>query len=69
VDEIKFRQQYNALLFVGVGASNDRNAVLSIARIVGMMGYIGGEVDKIARLSEEMLFQSLTHTPDSPLRI
>ena len=41
-DAIKFRQQYDAFLLVGIGTSNDRNAAFRIAWIVGQMGHFSG---------------------------
>jgi hypothetical protein len=47
-DRVEFRQQVDAFLLVRIGASNDRNAVFRIAEIVGQMGHISGDVDKVA---------------------
>ena len=58
-ETIKFRQQYDAFLLVRIGASNDRNAAFRIAEIVGQMGHISGDVDKVAAFSGEVFFESL----------
>ena len=67
-EAIKFRQQYDAFLLVRIGASNNRNAVFRIAEIVGQMGHISGDVDKVAAFGGEVFFES-RGMPDSPLKI
>jgi hypothetical protein len=59
MEAIKFRQQYDAFLLIGIGASNDRNAFFRIAEIVGQMGHISGDVDKVAAFGGEVFFESL----------
>src|ERR1700722_8259346 len=58
-DMVKFSQQVDAFLLVRIGAGDDRNAVLRIAEIVGQMGHISGDVDKVAALGGEVFFQAL----------
>ena len=44
VSSIEFREQYDALLIIGVSARNDRDAALRSAQIVGQMRHIGWDV-------------------------
>src|SRR5262245_52682289 len=56
---IKFGNQHHAFLLVRIGAGNDCYTVIYIAQIVGQMRYIGGDIDKVAGLGNEMVFQFL----------
>ena len=54
---LEFRQQDNTLLFVGIGARDDRHAALCITQIVRQMRHIGGDVEKVPGAGDEMMLQ------------
>jgi hypothetical protein len=53
------RQQNDTLLFVWISPRDEGDATFRVARIVGLMGHIGGDVKEVASSSDEMFFQSL----------
>jgi hypothetical protein len=56
---VKVREEYDALLFVWVGACDDRNAVFGCAGIVGQVWRTGRNIDKISGSGGKMIFKLL----------
>ena len=56
---LEFREQYDTLLIIGIGAGNDRDAALIAAQIVRLMRHIGGDVEKVSGSCDGMLFEFL----------
>jgi hypothetical protein len=54
---VKFRQQHHAFLFVRICSSDDGYTVINITQIVGHVRDIGGNVNKVSGMGDEMTFQ------------
>jgi hypothetical protein len=51
---IELRQQHDALLLVGIGASNHRDAAFYFTQIVRQMRNVGGDVEKFTGAHDQM---------------
>ena len=52
-------EQRHAFLLVGVGAGDDSDARLGVARVVGQVRRVGGDVKEVARAHPDVLAQAL----------
>ena len=65
MDRFELRKQNDAFLLVRIGTRNNRDHRFGHAGIVGKMRNVSGNIEKISRLDDGMVFQtfSVPHVP------
>src|SRR5215469_17482239 len=59
MNAFQLRQQDNAFLFVGVGASDNRRDRFGLAGVVRQMRYVGRYIEEISGLHDRVVLEAL----------
>ena len=57
MNDVQFRKEEHTLLLICVRPGDDRDAILRVARIIGQVRHVGGDVEKLLRASNQLVLQ------------